>query len=193
MTTSAISGGPNPGKADLRRRSRTARAGRVADPVAAGVRTRLGLELCAAAGVVAVYLSRPDEPDTWALIDALVARGARVLVPVLQQTPDWAWYAGRDSLVVGPLGISQPRGPTLGADALAQADFVWLPGLAGTPSGDRLGTGGGWYDQALAWARPDAELGLLLFASEVLDSLPTDTWDRTVHWLVTEDGVIRCR
>ena len=80
----------------------------------------------------------------------------------------------------------------LGAEALRLADVVLLPGLAGTLSGDRLGSGGGWYDRALAWARPDTRLGLLLFAEEVLPEVPTDDWDRPVDFLVTEAGPLDC-
>jgi 5-formyltetrahydrofolate cyclo-ligase len=75
---------------------------------------------------------------------------------------------------------------------LSSADWIWLPGLAGTPDGRRLGTGGGWYDRALAQARPNTVRGLLLFDAEVLDQLPTDPWDRPVNLLVTELRQIVC-
>jgi 5-formyltetrahydrofolate cyclo-ligase len=136
--------------------------------------------------VVAAYASRPGEPDTAALLEYLRLAEVRVLLPVLRPEPSWAWYTGPDGLVPGPLGIPAPSGPALGADALAEADWVWLPGLAGTPDGRRLGTGGGWYDRALGWASPSARLGMLLYDDEVLDELPTDHWDRPVHLLVTE-------
>ena len=50
-------------------------------------------ELVATTGgaVVAVYLSYGTEPPTSALVDSLVARGARVLVPVLLPDHDLGW------------------------------------------------------------------------------------------------------
>ncbi len=136
--------------------------------------------------MVAAYAARPDEPATAELIEHLRRAGVRVLLPVLRREPAWAWYSGPEELSPGPLGIPAPNGPSLGPQALGQADWVWLPGLAGTPDGRRLGTGGGWYDRALAWAGAHATVGMLLFDDEVLDDLPTDPWDRPVQLLVTE-------
>jgi 5-formyltetrahydrofolate cyclo-ligase len=173
-------------KAELRVRLRAGRAARVPDPAGDDARTARALAACAGAPVVAAYASTAGEPPTSDLIDALHASGVRVLLPVLRRVPDWAWYTGPDHLTPGPFGIPAPNGPALGATALGLADWIWLPGLAGSADGRRLGTGGGWYDRALAWARADARLGLLLYDDEVRDDIPTDPWDRDVQVLVTE-------
>ncbi|HEY3336950.1 MAG TPA: 5-formyltetrahydrofolate cyclo-ligase [Propionicimonas sp.] len=181
-----------PAKSALRARLRAARATRPADPAGDDVRTIRALAACAGAPVVAAYASMPGEPATLELIEALRLAEVPVMLPVLTGEPDWAWYTGREALVPGARGIPRPDGVALGADALRQADWIWLPGLAGTPGGHRLGTGGGWYDRALAWARPSARLGLLLFDDEVLDAVPLDPWDRDVHVLVTERRRLDC-
>lgn len=179
-------------KAEFRARLNAARAARDADSSAELARAVRCLAACAGAAVVAAYFARPEEPQTHQLVDALLAAEVPVLLPVLGPEPDWAWYTGAEHLVTGPRGIRQPDGRVLGAQALGQADFIWLPGLAGTPDGRRLGTGGGWYDRALAWARPDATRGLLVFDDEVLDDVPTDEWDEPVDLLVTEHRRIDC-
>jgi 5-formyltetrahydrofolate cyclo-ligase len=184
--------GHGPTKAELRTRLGAARAVREPDSAAELARALRCLAACAGAAVVAAYASRPGEPATQELIETLRAADVAVLLPVLGPLPDWGWYAGPEQLVTGRRGILQPDGPALGADALARADFIWLPGLAGTPDGRRLGTGGGWYDRALASARPDAPRGLLLFDTEVLDDVPTDAWDQPVDLLVTERRRIDC-
>lgn len=173
-------------KAALRIRLRAARAVRPPDPSGDDARTARALAACAGSRVVAAYASTAGEPPTADLIGALHASGVRVLLPVLRREPDWAWYSGPDGLAPGPLGIPAPTGPALGAAALGLADWIWLPGLAGSPGGRRLGTGGGWYDRALAHASGEARLGLLLYDDEVLDTVPTEPWDRDVHVLVTE-------
>lgn len=188
MTSEGPVGQPQAGrsKAELRTRLRAARAARVPDPAGDDARTVRALTACAGAGVVAAYVARPDEPATADLIEQLRLAEVRVLLPVLRSEPAWAWYTGPDGLSPGPRGIPVPTGPALGPEALGQADWVWLPGLAGTPDGRRLGSGGGWYDRALAWAPTRARLGLLLFDDEVLDDVPTEAWDRSVHVLVTD-------
>lgn len=184
-------GGAPAAKARLRAEVSSTRAARAEDPRAAAGRTANAVTACAGSSVVACYLSRPDEPDTTALIRALADGGVRVLVPVLRREPDWAWFTGFDELVPGPHRILQPAGPRLGASALALADWIWLPGLAGAPDGRRLGTGGGWYDRALEWAAPSAPVGMLLFDGELLDAVPTEPWDRRVDWILTSSATVR--
>lgn len=186
------SGRPLPDKSRLRLELTAARAGRHRDLDAGKRRLERALGASAGARVVACYVARPDEPATADLLSALRDAGVQVLLPVLTREPDWAWFAGLDQLTPGPFGIGQPTGVRLGASALALADVIWLPGLAGTTSGVRLGTGGGWYDRALLHARPDAPRGLLLFDDEVRDHLPQDPWDQPIDLIVTERRTITC-
>ncbi len=183
---------PAQAKAEMRARLNAARAARAPDPAADIARTVRCLAAAAGAAVVASYTSRPGEPETRHLIETLYDADVRVLLPVPDPRPSWAWYTGRDRLIAGTHGIQQPDGPTLGPAALAEADVIFVPGLAGTPDGRRLGTGGGWYDRALAWARPGVIRGLLLFDDEVLADVPTERWDLRVDLLVTERARIDC-
>lgn len=150
------------------------------------------VDACAGHTTVACYASVPPEPDTHALMAALAEAGVRVLVPVLRSAsePAWAWLSGPDDLRPGWRGIPQPTGPVLGAEALAEAGFVWVSALAATPRGDRLGTGGGWYDRALAHAGAGARFGTPVSDAEVLDAVPLDPWDVPVDLIVTPRGVL---
>ncbi len=177
-------------KDDLRRELR---ARRQESMQASGDRTSRALALCAGSRVVACYLSLPPEPDTRNLVDALVAGGSRVLVPVLRSRPDWAWYEGADALRQGWRGIPEPTSEPLGPEALGQAEWIWVSALAATPQGDRLGTGGGWYDRALEYASPHARVGVLLHDGEVFDALPTDPWDRRVDVILTTSATLSVR
>lgn len=151
---------------------------------------------------IAAYLSQAPEPDTLELVAALHAVGARVLLPVLgrrrdgswpsmdgRRLPDWARYAGPDRVKPGWRGILQPTTAELGADALAEAEVVVCSALAVTRTGDRLGTGGGWYDRALAHAG-DAVTVALVNDDEILDALPTHPWDRRMDVVITPTQVL---
>jgi 5-formyltetrahydrofolate cyclo-ligase len=146
------------------------------------------------AGCVAVYSARPTEPDTGPLLDALAARGVEVLLPVLGAglQREWATYAGRhDLLQRAPGRPPEPSTPSLGAEALAKADVIVAPALAVDTSGTRLGQGGGWYDRALAHARPGTPVVALVFAEELYDAavrpLPREPHDRTVDMVATPE------
>ncbi|MFI5807558.1 5-formyltetrahydrofolate cyclo-ligase [Streptomyces sp. NPDC051561] len=120
---------------------------------AAAVLARRALELPElAAGTVAAYVSVGREPGTRALLDALHARGVRVLLPVLMPDNDldWAAYEGAESLAKAGRGLLEPTGRRLGLYAVQEADTVLLPGLAVDGRGMRLGRGGGSYDRVLA-------------------------------------------
>lgn len=153
-----------------------------------------------AGSAVALYCSQSPEPDTAGLILGLAERGVRVLLPVLgpdaagkpRREPDWAWYEGPAAMRVGLWGIPEPTSTPLGASALGEAEVILCSGLAATRAGARLGTGGGWYDRALARAREGAPIVVLLYDEEVVADLPTEAWDRPVTAIATPSGVLDC-
>jgi 5-formyltetrahydrofolate cyclo-ligase len=154
--------------------------------------------------IVAIYWSVPPEPDTHGLIAELERRRSEILLPVISPrpglaagTPAWAsihtgtrpvtWAALRPSLqgLCEPCADGEP-------ESLGEADLIVVPGLAGTRGGDRVGTGGGWYDRALRYAQPDVPRWLLLNDAELWDGVPVDPWDERVDAVITESGFIDC-
>ncbi|PFG32306.1 5-formyltetrahydrofolate cyclo-ligase [Sanguibacter antarcticus] len=141
---------------------------------------------------VGLYASRPYEPGTTPLMEELQALGKRILLPVLGAglQRNWAEYAGPDDLLQrAPGRPPEPSTPSLGPEALELADVIIAPALAVDSSGNRLGQGGGWYDRALAHARPDVKIIALVFPEEIYDvtsrPLPQEDHDRPVHGLAT--------
>lgn len=160
----------------------------------------LELPELARARTVAAYVSVGGEPGTPALLDALRARGVRVLLPALlpDHDLDWGAYAGEGSLARvrhgGRMELFEPAGDRLGPNAVTRADVVLLPGLAVDARGTRLGRGGGSYDRVLArLERADAHpaLVVLLYDTEVVERVPAQPHDRPVHAVVTPSGVRR--
>jgi 5-formyltetrahydrofolate cyclo-ligase len=172
----------------LRRRVAAARR---AVPVA--VRQAEAAALAAAAlpldrpGTVCAYWPVGTEPGSPELLDSLVRRGCRVLLPVV--TPrgplDWAAYTGIHSLRAGPLGLREPVGPPLGAEAIATAALVLVPALAVDWQGIRLGRGGGHYDRTLPLAAPGTPLVVIVRDDEVLPVVPAQPHDVAVTAALT--------
>lgn len=189
------------GKEEIRARTRKSRATRSADTRVTDdvARTKLLLNILGSwtPRIVAAYASTGDEPGTQTLIDALVKRGSKLLLPVLSATwsgprreADWATYEGWDRLRRGLWGIPEPDSEPLGPVAIASADLVLLPGLAGSQDGARVGMGGGWYDRALVGTT--CPRWLLLNDDELYESLPRDPWDLPVSTIITPTRVVRC-
>jgi 5-formyltetrahydrofolate cyclo-ligase len=145
------------------------------------------------AATVACYVSVGSEPGTTALLDRLVDAGKRVILPVLlpDNDVDWAEYHGETSLAPAGRGLLEPMSPRLGHDAIATADVVLLPGLAVSPTGQRLGRGGGSYDRVLGRVPLGTFTCVLLYADETGRAVPTEPHDRSVTAAVTPDGITR--
>jgi 5-formyltetrahydrofolate cyclo-ligase len=143
---------------------------------------------------VAAYAGIDEEPPTRPLLDALVALGARVLLPVVVHDVagllDWAPYDGWDALAIARWGLREPTTERLGPGALDQADVVAVPSLAVDRAGHRLGRGRGYYDRALT-PSPLGRRVAVVYASELLDRVPSEPHDQNVGWALTPNGLIR--
>lgn len=189
-----------PGKSVVRRERLAARSLLSQEDArqAAAVLALRALELpeLARARTVAAYVSVGREPGTRALLDALRARGVRVLLPVLMPDNDldWAAYEGAGRLARAGRGLLEPDGARLGPDAVLAAEVVLLPGLAVDTRGMRLGRGGGSYDRVLdrlARAGATPALAVLLYGNEVVARVPEEPHDHPVHAVVTPEGIRR--
>jgi len=182
-------------KTALRDQVRAARKqrplGAAADFAAAVADAALAWEDVRRAATVTAYVSVGSEPGTGLLLDALVAAGKRVLLPVVLPglDLDWAVYEGRERLAPAVRGLLEPTGPRLGTEAIAQADVVLVPGLAVSRSGDRLGQGGGCYDRALTRITAGTPVAVVLYDDELGLPVPTDPHDVRVGFALTSAGV----
>jgi 5-formyltetrahydrofolate cyclo-ligase len=138
------------------------------------------------AATVAAYVSIGSEPGTGALLDALDAAGKRVILPVLRPDLDldWGTWRGSTSLAPARMGLLEPV-DQLGVDAVATADIVIVPGLAVSPTGERLGRGGGSYDRALGRVPVGTLVVVCLYDDEIGLDVPVDPHDRPVTAAVT--------
>lgn len=129
---------------------------------------------------VAAYEPLRTEPGSLELLERLDAEGVEVIVPVTlpDRDLDWRNWSSRSAAAAGSMGV----------DAVARADAVLVPALAVGRDGARLGRGGGSYDRALRRCSPGTDLLALVFDGEVLDALPTASWDVSVNAAITPTG-----
>jgi len=186
-------------KAVLREQLLAARRG-VADNVRAAEARMLTEHLklvVSGGGTVCAYVPMGTEPGSIEMLDALLRRAGRVLLPVARTTGDdtplplrWGEYRP-GGLTRGSWGLLEPPEPWLPESALAEASVVFVPALAVDCRGVRLGRGGGFFDRSLAGRDPQARLIAIVRDSELVDELPAEAHDvRMTHALTPWRGVI---
>lgn len=146
------------------------------------------------AKTIMVYLSMPDEPQTEKIIFHAWKNGKSVCVPYLRETPGWmdaALIKDMSELTEGRFGLKVPDPNRVCFIAPKDIDLILIPGVAFDIFGNRLGMGGGYYDRFLPQTSSAVLMGVC-WQSCVLTSLPTAKHDRSVHYLLTETGILNC-
>jgi 5-formyltetrahydrofolate cyclo-ligase len=182
----------------LRKQLLAARRG-VADEVRAAEARMLSehVELVVGSGTVCAYVPVGTEPGSMQMLNVLLRRAGRVLLPVARTTADdtplplrWGEYRP-GALTRGRWGLLEPPEPWLPESALAEAELVFVPALAVDRQGVRLGRGGGFYDLSLSDRDPQARLIATVRDAELVDELPSEPHDvRMTHALTPKRGVI---
>ena len=146
------------------------------------------------ASTVMIYLSMPYEVDTTPLILHCWQQGKTVVVPKVSWQQRHMIPIEIKSLETGiSTGAGGLRNPTTGSPMpIEDIDIVVAPGLAFDKNGNRLGRGGAYYDRFLASDQLKAAVCTLAFNEQIVDEVPTDEHDKTVDFIVTEDGIINC-
>jgi 5-formyltetrahydrofolate cyclo-ligase len=186
-------------KAALRKQLLAARRS-IADDVRAAEARMLNehVELLVSSGsTVCAYVPVGTEPGSIEMLNVLLHRAGRVLLPVARTTADdtplplwWGEYRP-GALTRGRWGLLEPPEPWLPESALAEAELVFVPALVVDRRGVRLGRGAGFYDRSLSDRDPQARLIATVRDAEFVDELPSEPHDvRMTHALTPERGVI---
>jgi len=139
---------------------------------------------------IACYMAMPDELDTMPIIRAIWQAGKKCYLPVLSggQVLSFVLYEEGDRLVANRYKILEPVShKQIAADEL---DVVLVPLVAFDNAGNRLGTGGGFYDRTFSFLagktnRKPVLIGLGYDIQKV-DELPRESFDVPLDGIITE-------
>jgi len=141
-----------------------------------------------------VYVSKPMEVHTRALIGQLLAQGKAVVVPIIEKetkTLRLSYIEDPAVLSRSTFDVAEPVGHELPAQA-SDVKAVIIPMLAFDKRGNRLGYGAGYYDRFLTTHPHMTRIGIA-FACQEFQEIPTDSTDAGMDLIVTDTGIIRCQ
>jgi 5-formyltetrahydrofolate cyclo-ligase len=142
---------------------------------------------------VALYRPLPEELDVRSLADELEHKKIRLFYPRVKDANakalDFVEMPAHAQWMKGAYGIEEPASG-LPAIEPTMLDLIVVPGVAFSPSLERIGRGAGYYDRFLKTA-PQALRLALAFDFQVQPTLPQHPEDQKVDWLLTERQDLR--
>ena len=141
------------------------------------------------ARTVCCYVALPYEVQTWRMIEEMLKRGKRVVVPLVQpRTKQLLLSEVRDpttELARGAFGVWEPVASARRPVPVRALDLVLVPGIAFDRRGHRLGHGHGYFDRFLARVPKATPTVGLAFRFQLLDRLPNAPHDLAVSRVLT--------
>jgi len=145
----------------------------------------------AGAAALLIYLPIKNEVLTQAIIAAAWENKKTVLIPVCLPARKLllSRFESFDEVVKGAFDILEPRPDFMRPVPAARADLAVLPGLAFNRKGQRLGYGGGYFDNLLPTLKPGCRKIALAYDFQLVRELPTAEHDAAVDIIITESGI----
>jgi 5-formyltetrahydrofolate cyclo-ligase len=178
---------PSPAKTELRRLVR-AQLARITPAAAAtaseSIRTSIpSLPSWQDARVVAAFAALPGEPDLRPLD---WGRSKSVLLPRVDGE-NLVFHRVEDTtrLKTGAFGVLEPDPAQCPIADPATASLIFIPGLAFTSDGHRLGRGRGYYDRLLATLPGSVVRVGVCFAVQMVAAIPEEPHDESVDLVLS--------
>jgi len=143
--------------------------------------------------VVHCYLAWRSEVATHGLIQQLWNLGKRVVVPkvVVANRQLEHYYIQRfNEIQRGAFDIPEPDPAGCIRAEISEFQLIIAPGVAFDRSGNRLGSGHGYYDRFLA--ETSALRVGLAFGMQIIDAVPSSSQDQKMNFVATEREIIAC-
>lgn len=153
---------------------------------------------------ICAYIPVGNEPGNRAWLDTLAAHCTALFLPRSEDHGrlTWGLFTEWGELEEGRFHIPQPRTciPHL-LTTPPGVDLILLPSISVGRDGSRMGKGAGYYDRALADIHTAVAAGNLaaapvlaaiVYSSELVDIVPTESHDVRMDWVVTPTELHNC-
>ncbi|OLS03052.1 5-formyltetrahydrofolate cyclo-ligase [Tissierella creatinophila] len=147
------------------------------------------------AKTIMCFISFSDEVDTHDFIKSAIQDGKKIVVPVtFPKTHELKPSRVKDfnELEPGYYNILTPKKEFERFIDPKDIDLVITPGVAFRKDGYRVGYGGGYYDRFLSKI-PNTITIAICFSIQLVDELPTDSFDIPVDYIYTEKNIVTCK
>ncbi|MBC6974474.1 5-formyltetrahydrofolate cyclo-ligase [Bacillus sp. Xin] len=143
------------------------------------------------AQTIGITLSMEHEVNTYVIIKQAWREGKKVVVPKCNRetrTMTFRQITNFDQLETVYMSLREPI-PALTVEIEAnEIDLLFVPGVAYTRRGERIGYGGGYYDRYLL--QYEGKTLSLAFGFQIVNYIPTEPFDQNVQKIITEKETI---
>ncbi|MDX8359589.1 5-formyltetrahydrofolate cyclo-ligase [Cytobacillus sp. IB215316] len=142
---------------------------------------------------IGITISKRPEVDTIPIIEKAWKHNKKVVVPKChpkKKKMTFREISSFDQLEMVYYGLQEPIEELTKETASHDIDLLIVPGLCFTKTGDRLGFGGGYYDRYLV--NYIGNTVSLAFAIQIVQALPTESFDKRVQRILTNEEEIIC-
>ncbi|MEN1934778.1 5-formyltetrahydrofolate cyclo-ligase [Paenibacillus sp. 102] len=143
------------------------------------------------AQLIGITLSMENEVNTYVIIEQAWREGKKVVVPKCNRetrTMTFRQITNFDQLETVYMSLREPI-PALTVEVEAnEIELLFVPGVAYTRRGERIGYGGGYYDRYLA--EYEGKTLSLAFDFQIVSYIPTEPFDQNVQKIITEKETI---
>ena len=136
---------------------------------------------------IACYFPIGSEVDTHHIMLDVLKKDKRLLLPkIIDDNIEFYIVSNLEKLEKGRFEIMEPKDS---CERTKKIDCVLIPTVGVSKSGVRLGYGHGYYDRFLS--STDAMKISLTYSKQIVKSIPSDSHDIKIDWIVTEDENIK--
>ena len=136
---------------------------------------------------IACYFPIGSEVDTQQIMLNVLKQGKNLLLPrIVNDNIEFYIVSDLEKLEKGSFEIMEPKDS---CERAKKIDCVLIPTVGVSKLGIRLGYGKGYYDRFLS--STDAVKISLTYSKQIVKSIPNDSHDIKIDWIVTEDENIK--